>query len=99
MSLTGLRVLVGVLLLLAVVVGSLPLLILLDLAAGGTGYGLCPGRLSQCRNPFTAAPELSFALMLALFALVASIRVAMRTMRRMERLEGYQQQARLSGRR
>ena len=95
MNLTGVRIVVGILLAAAISVGSLPLLILLDLARGGTGFGLCPSGLTSCHNPYSAAPELSFALTIALFALVLALRVTMRTLRRMERLEA--QQHRFSG--
>ncbi len=69
---------IGVALLIAVV----PLLVLLSLVQGGTGFGLCPEGIASCRNPYTAAPELTATLTLALLAVVAAIRVLMRAARR-----------------
>lgn len=71
-------ILIGVALLIAVV----PLLVLLSLVQGGTGFGLCPDGITTCRNPYTAAPELTAGLTLALLAVVAAIRVLMRAARR-----------------
>lgn len=71
-------ILMGVALLIAVV----PLLVLLSLVQGGTGFGLCPDGITSCRNPYTAAPELTATLTLALLAVVAAIRVLMRAARR-----------------
>ncbi len=69
----------------AILVASIPLLVLLDLAGGGTGWGLCPQGVSTCQNPYTAAPELSLVLTVSLFALVAAIRVATKSLRNAER--------------
>lgn len=85
MSVFWLRVVLGALLLAIVAVAAVPLLVLLDLASGGTGWGLCPGGLSGCRTTYTAGPELAAALVVALFALVAAVRFTMRSIRRMER--------------
>lgn len=78
-----LRVLVLVLIGVALVIAVVPLLVLINLVQGGTGFGLCPEGITSCRNPFTAAPELTATLTVALLAVVASIRVLMRTARRL----------------
>lgn len=63
-----------VLILAAVALASVPLLLLLDLASGGTGYGLCPGGMVRCRNPYEAAPQVSGTLTFALFVVLAGLR-------------------------
>ncbi len=62
--------------LLAVLLAAFPLLVLLDLADGGTGFGLCPGGVTTCRNPYTAAPELTIALSVGLFLVLSGFRIA-----------------------
>lgn len=89
----------AVLLLAIVLVAATPLFVLLDLASGGSGYGLCPEGVEACRSPYTAGPELTVALVVLLFGLVALLRVTLRTMRRAERLQKLAAGARLSGRR
>ncbi len=71
----------------AVALASLPMLVLLDLAAGRDGYGLCPRGLDGCRTAYTAAPELLLILILLLFLVLALLRIAMRTARRLEQAE------------
>lgn len=73
----------------AIVIAVVPLLVLLSLVQGGTGFGLCPGGLEVCRNPYTAGLELTAFLAFALLGVVALIRVLMRTARRMQ-AEEYQ---------
>jgi hypothetical protein len=79
-----LRVLVLLLVLAAVLVAAVPILVLLDLLQGGTGYGLCPGGLEACRNPMTATGELIVILTVALLLVVAMIRAAVRLARQVE---------------
>jgi hypothetical protein len=64
-----------VLILAAVALAAVPLLVLLDLAGGGDGYGLCPGGITRCRNPYSAAPQLSIALTVGLFVVLGGLRV------------------------
>lgn len=77
-----LRLAVYILIAVALLIAVVPLLVLLSLVQGGTGFGLCPDGITSCRNPYTAAPELTATLTLALLAVVASIRVLMRAARR-----------------
>ncbi len=86
----------ALLLLAIVLVAATPLIVLLDLASGGTGYGLCPEGVEACRSPYTAGPELTVALIVLLFGLVALLRVTLRTMRRAERLQKLASGARLN---
>lgn len=79
-----LRIIVWVLLLAALAVGAIPLLVMFDLAAGGTGFGLCPQGIRQCDTGYATPVELSVILILLLFALVAAIRFVSRLARRLD---------------
>lgn len=79
------RLVRAVLIVAAVAIAAVPLLVLLDLAGGGTGYGLCPGGVSSCRNPYTAAPELSSLLTVGLVVVLGGLRIANRTLIRLSR--------------
>jgi hypothetical protein len=59
----------------AVGLASFPLLVILDLSEGGTGYGLCPSGVASCRNPYTAAPELATVLTVGLLVVLGGFRV------------------------
>lgn len=85
MRVIWLRVVVAILLLATVAIAAVPLLVLLDLSNGGSGYGLCGDLVTDCRAPFTAGPELLLGLTVALFGLVAVLRIILRLARRMER--------------
>jgi hypothetical protein len=85
MSVIWLRIIVGVLLVAVVLVAVVPLLVLLDLAGGGGGYGVCPGGLESCDLAYTAWLELAAALVLMIFGLIALLRLTMRVVRREER--------------
>lgn len=75
----------GILFLAAMAVAVVPLLLLLDLSSGGTGYGLCPRGLTGCDTPYTAGPELAAGLGVVLFVLAAGVRFISRVIRRIER--------------
>jgi len=62
-----------------------PLLVLLDLAEGGGGYGMCPSGLQACEVPYTAWLELAAGLVLVIFGLIALVRLTMKVVRREER--------------
>lgn len=79
------RVLVIALSVLGVGVALLPLLILIDLSAGGTGYGVCPDGIENCPRPFSAGAELVIILVLALALIVLAIRLLMNLARAHER--------------
>ncbi|HUG75375.1 MAG TPA: hypothetical protein VMM81_06865 [Acidimicrobiia bacterium] len=63
---------------LMVLVALLPLVILLDLAGGGTGMGLCEGGLASCRTSYFDAPELLGILVLVLLLLGAVLRTLLK---------------------
>ena len=69
----------------AILLAMVPLLVLLDLAGGGSGFGLCPTGVDSCRNPYTAAPELSVILTVALIVVLAGVRVTTRAEHRLDR--------------
>ena len=73
------------LLIAVVLVAVVPLFVLLDLAQGGGGYGLCPEGLDTCDVPYTAWLELAAGLVLVIFGLIALLRLTMRVVRREER--------------
>lgn len=85
MSVTGLRALLAVLLAAVLAVAVVPLLILLSLASGGTGYGVCPHGLTSCRVGYTSGLELLLLLVVMLFVLLGSVRVVARGIRHFER--------------
>lgn len=77
---------IGILVLIAAAVGIavVPILVMLDLLDGGTGWGLCPGGLEACDLPYTTPFEFAVILILALFAVVLAIRLLMRLARRLQ---------------
>lgn len=68
----------------AVAIGVVPILVLIDLLDGGTGFGLCPGGLEFCDKPYSTGAELMIVLTLALFLTVWGIRLLLRLARRLE---------------
>ena len=74
---------------LAVALAAVPILVMIDLLGGGTGYGLCPNGLELCDNPYSTAAELAVMLTLALFGTVLLIRMLMRLARKLQ-AESYQ---------
>ncbi len=81
----------GVFVLSAIAIGIalIPILVLIDLLDGGTGWGLCPQGIEACNNPYTTAAEFGVLLTLGLFAAVLGIRLLMRLARRL-RSDDYQ---------
>ena len=53
---------------------AVPLIILLDLANNGSGWGICPDGLSGCRASFFSGPRLALMLSLAVIGLLALVR-------------------------
>jgi hypothetical protein len=68
----------------AVAIGVVPILVLIDLLDGGTGFGLCPGGLEFCDKPYSTGAELVIVLSIALFLTVWGIRMLMRLARRLQ---------------
>ncbi len=75
---------VFVLVIVAVGIGVVPILVLIDLLDGGTGYGLCPGGLEACDKPFSTGAEMIIILSLGLFLTVVGIRLLIRLARRLD---------------
>lgn len=65
----------------AVAMAAVPILVLIDLLDGGSGWGLCPAGLQACSNPLTTAGEFVLFLSLGLFVVVVGIRLLMRLAR------------------
>jgi hypothetical protein len=78
------RIAVLILSLTAVGIAVVPILVMIDLVSGGTGYGLCSGGLEACDRPYTTGAELIVLLTLALFLVVVAIRLLMRLARRLQ---------------
>lgn len=81
----------GVVLLSATAIGIalVPILVLIDLLDGGTGWGLCPNGIEACENPYTTAAEFAVLLTLGLLLSVLGIRLLMKLARRL-RSDDYQ---------
>lgn len=68
----------------AVAIATVPLLVLINLLGGGSGFGLCPGGLQECEKPFSTGAEMVVILAVGLFAVVAGIRILARMARRLQ---------------
>lgn len=77
------RLAVFLLVVLAIAIGVVPILVLIDLLDGGTGWGLCPNGIEACDNPYSTGAELIIILSLGLFLTVLGIRLLMRLARRL----------------
>lgn len=75
---------VFLLVLVAIGIGIVPILVLIDLLDGGTGWGLCPGGIETCDNPYSTGAELIIVLAGGLFLTVLGIRLLMRLARRLD---------------
>lgn len=78
------RLAVFVLVVVAIAIGIVPILVLIDLLDGGTGWGLCPGGIELCDKPYSTGAELILFLTLGLFLTVAGIRLLVRLSRRLQ---------------
>jgi len=81
---TALRIVVAAILTAVVGVALVPMLVLLDLAGGGDGWGLCRGGLTSCRAAYFEGPELLAVLAVVLFLLLLLLRLAVLARRRLE---------------
>ena len=70
----GMRFIVIMVFLAVLLLAAVPLIILLDLANGGTGWGICPEGLAGCRASFFSGPRLALILSLAVIGLLALVR-------------------------
>lgn len=78
---TFVRLLLGVLIASMVMVAALPAVVLVDLASGGTGLGLCPSGLATCSTTAFTVIELTVLLALALGVLGAGVAFCLRYLR------------------
>ena len=69
---------------LAIGIAMVPILVLIDLLDGGTGWGLCPAGIEACANPYTTAAEFAVILTLGFLGSVMGIRILMRLARRLQ---------------
>lgn len=76
-----LRIVLGVLLAVVAAVLVVPLLIVFDLASGGTAFGLCPTGLRACQPGYFTGVELLGVLLLVLFVAIAGIGLCARGIR------------------
>ena len=89
MAIYLIRFAIFALVLAAIAIATVPILVLIDLLQGGTGWGLCPSGLSSCEKPYSTGAELLVVLTLALFGTVLGIRLLVRLARNM-REDSYQ---------
>ena len=68
------RALVGVAVILILAIAAVPLLILLDLSGGGTGWGVCEDGLDSCRVGGFRGGRRAALLMVGLFVIMALLR-------------------------
>jgi hypothetical protein len=78
------RLAVFVLVVVAIAIGIVPIVVLIDLLDGGTGWGLCPRGIELCDKPYSTGAELIIILSLGLFLTVAGIRLLVRLSRRLQ---------------
>jgi len=80
-----LRIVLGVLGVVAGIIAVVPALVLVDLTAGGNGLGLCPAGLRSCSSGYFTGPELFAMLALALFVVGAAMAGTVRLLRWVDR--------------
>lgn len=84
MAVVIIRIAVLMLALVALGIAVVPMLVMVDLVSGGTGYGLCPIGIENCDRPFTTGAEVVIILTVALFLVVVAIRILIRLARRLQ---------------
>jgi len=70
-----LRIIIAILIAAAIGVALVPLLVLMDLGSGGTGWGLCLSGVGVCRGSYFSGFEMVAVLFVALFVILGLIRV------------------------
>lgn len=68
----------------AIGIALVPILVLIDLLDGGSGWGLCPAGIEACANPYTTAAEFAVFLTLGFLGSVMGIRLLMRLARHIQ---------------
>ncbi len=87
LSMVPLRVVIGILIVAAVGVALIPLVVLLDLHEGGTGWGLCEAGVDGCSNSYFAGFEMLAGVAIALAAILTLIALCVRIIRWLDRRE------------
>ena len=82
------RILIGALVVIAIALAVIPLLAALDLARGGSGFGICPEGVWLCAAPYGPVVRLTGLVGLGMGAVAVGIRLARRGLRWAERQEG-----------
>lgn len=80
----SIRIAIVVLVIAAIGISVVPILVMVDLLEGGTGWGLCPGGLEGCESPYTAPFEFLVILSVGLFLVILAIRLVMKLARRLQ---------------
>ncbi len=75
----------GLLILVALLLAVIPLVMLVSLLTGGTGYGLCADGLARCDTAFLTGPAVAARICLALLMVAAAVRVISRIVSRVEK--------------
>lgn len=73
---TAIRIVIGGVIGVIILVALVPMFVLVDLAGGGDGLGLCEGGLTSCRTSYFDGPELLGLLVLVLLLLLMLLRAA-----------------------
>lgn len=82
------RMLIGALVVIAVALAVIPLLAALDLARGGSGFGICPDGVWLCTFPYLPVARLTGLVGLGMGAVAVGIRLARRGLRWAQQNEG-----------
>lgn len=75
----------GLLILVALLLAVIPLVMLISLLTGGTGYGLCADGLAKCDTAFLTGPAVAARICLGLLMVAAAVRVTSRIVSRVEK--------------
>ena len=81
------RVLIGGLVVMAIVLAVIPVLAALDLARGGSGFGICPEGVWLCSAPYLAVVRLTGLVGVGMGVVAVAIRLARRGLRWSEQEE------------
>lgn len=96
---TAIRIVIGFVIGGIVLIALVPMLVLLDLAGGGDGLGLCSDGINSCRTSYFDGPELIGLLVVVLFLLLMLLRAAFHIRAVIEQRQGVATHAgRLPGR-
>lgn len=79
----------GLLILVALLLAVIPLVMLISLLTGGTGYGLCADGLARCDTAFLTGPAVAARICLGLLMVAAAVRVISRIVSRVEKDRRY----------